>query len=98
MIALLGGVCQLCGYSRCSRSLVFHHINPEDKGFDFTSGAYMKSWADIKQELTKCLLLCSNCHGEVHAGLVDEGRLAQLVEHSPDKTVVPGSIPGTPTT
>jgi hypothetical protein len=30
-----------------------------------------KSLAAYRAEATKCVLLCSNCHGEVEAGLVE---------------------------
>ena len=65
-----GGKCILCGYQRCTDSLVFHHINPEEKSFAI-SGTYLRSWEKIKEELDKCVLLCANCHGEVHAGFVE---------------------------
>ena len=74
-----GGACRKCGYDRCDRSLCFHHLDPEDKGYTISQGAYMKSWDVLKLELDKCVLLCMNCHGEVHEGLVDSGLLAQLV-------------------
>ncbi len=25
----------------------------------------------LKKEVDKCILVCANCHGEIHAGLVD---------------------------
>lgn len=34
-----------------------------------------KSWDLISKELQKCILLCSNCHRELHAGLIDNSKL-----------------------
>lgn len=32
---------------------------------------YTRSWQDVKEELDKCILVCSNCHAEIHDGLID---------------------------
>lgn len=67
----LGGKCIVCGYDKCSGALNCHHVNPEskDKTINFSGGC--TSMEKAKAELDKCVLLCSNCHSEVHAGLVD---------------------------
>lgn len=65
-----GSKCQLCGYSKCIRALEFHHINPSDKSFGIARKGNTRSWSRIKEELDKCILLCSNCHAEVEAGIV----------------------------
>lgn len=64
-VAHLGGRCKLCGYNKCLAALEFHHEDPETK--DFTISASM-SWARIEAELAKTILVCSNCHREIHAG------------------------------
>lgn len=65
MVDYLGGVCVDCGYFKCLRSLVFHHLDPKAK--EFAIGVMInKSWAKIIKELDKCVLLCANCHGERH--------------------------------
>lgn len=43
----------------------FHHLNPLEKEFKLGSGNTM-SWQDYKKELEKCILVCSNCHKEIH--------------------------------
>lgn len=64
-----GGRCQRCGYKKCVRSLHFHHADPTKK--DFTLGKYRsRSWALLKKELDKCILVCANCHGEIHDDLM----------------------------
>jgi len=64
-----GGRCQLCGYNRCSEALEFHHLETTGKDFGISDRGYTRSWKKIKEELDKCILLCSNCHREVHSGL-----------------------------
>ena len=64
-----GGKCQLCGYNRCIRALKFHHRDPSQKDFTISTGNVW-GFDRIKSELDKCILLCGNCHDEVHDGLV----------------------------
>lgn len=64
-----GGACQECGYNKCSRALVFHHLNESEKCFEI-SGSHSRSWEIIQQELDKCIMICANCHAELHDGLI----------------------------
>lgn len=64
-----GGRCQACGYDRSVRALVFHHIDGVHKDFSISSAS--RSWKSVQAELDKCVLLCSNCHAEVHEGLLN---------------------------
>lgn len=64
-----GGKCIHCGYSKCVGSLHFHHLDPKQKDFNISSGKYI-AWHKMQTELDKCVLLCANCHGEFHAGLI----------------------------
>ena len=62
-----GGKCHTCGYCKCNRSLTFHHIDPSKKEFGINSNKmFAISWQKVKDELDKCILLCANCHGELH--------------------------------
>jgi len=60
-----GGKCQRCGYDRCLGALTFHHRDPAEKEFGFSSG-WNQSWERSQFELDKCDLLCTNCHAEEH--------------------------------
>lgn len=67
MIDAMGGKCQCCGYNRCAESLDFHHIDPAQKEISLGSiRANPKAWGHIVNELRKCILICRNCHGEIH--------------------------------
>jgi 5-methylcytosine-specific restriction endonuclease McrA len=69
LIQYKGGSCELCGYSKCERALEFHHINPEEK--DFSISGKSLSFDKLKDEVDKCMLVCSNCHSEIHDGLIN---------------------------
>lgn len=49
LIQVLGGKCALCGYSRCAASLDFHHINPDDKNYHFSSGNCHELEKDLEE-------------------------------------------------
>ena len=65
-----GGKCQICGYKKCAAALVFHHFDASQKEFGLSQRGLARSWGKIQKELEKCILLCSNCHAEVHANVV----------------------------
>ena len=75
-----GGACRICGYSRCSAALEFHHLVPEDKRFSLSQAGMARSLVRARAEAEKCVLLCANCHAEVEAGfatvtVADEPRI-----------------------
>lgn len=63
-----GGKCHCCNYSKCADALEFHHKNPNEKDFSISDREIKLDWELIKKELDKCILVCSNCHREIHAG------------------------------
>lgn len=64
-----GQKCECCGYDRCTEALEFHHVNPEEKDFNLSDRDIKLNWDEIQKELDKCILVCSNCHREIHAGI-----------------------------
>lgn len=62
-----GGKCYYCGYNKCAEALEFHHIDPEEKSFNISDRNIKLNWIDFKKELDKCILVCSNCHREIHS-------------------------------
>lgn len=61
-----GGKCQKCGYRRCIEALEFHHIEVSKKDFGISAKGYTRSWKRVKEEIDKCVMLCANCHREIH--------------------------------
>ena len=60
-----GGKCERCGYCKSKRALAFHHLDPSQKDFGI-SGSHSRNWGLIKKELDKCIMVCHNCHSELH--------------------------------
>lgn len=68
LVEYKGGRCQVCGYSGCLAALDFHHVDPAAK--EFAIGGHHTAGADrLRAELDKCVLLCSNCHRELHTAI-----------------------------
>lgn len=81
MVDFLGGCCSKCGYSRCSAALEIHHINPETKDDNFRN-IRSWSWERIQKELKNCVLLCANCHRELHNTQEDPTILQEVVKET----------------
>jgi len=55
--------CRKCGETRI-HVIDAHHVNPEEK--NFMVGTVMRGIEITKEELKKCIPLCSNCHRDFH--------------------------------
>lgn len=67
LIELKGGKCEICGYDKNISALDFHHIDPEQKKLSLNSRTLANAKReDILEEADKCMLLCANCHREIH--------------------------------
>lgn len=64
LVALKGGECTRCGYSKCIWALELHHVDPTLKTIRFSNSRAM-AWDRLVKEAELCILLCSNCHREV---------------------------------
>jgi len=56
--------CAMCGYSKCGACLDYHHVN--EKSFRISAKAFYYMTPRTLEELHKCILLCKNCHYELH--------------------------------
>jgi predicted HNH restriction endonuclease len=68
-ISQKGGKCLICGYAKFHGALEFHHIDPLKKDFSLSADGSTRAWARIEKEIQKCVLVCANCHREIHAGI-----------------------------
>jgi transposase-like protein len=69
LVAEAGGACALCGYDRHLGALQFHHLDPRSKRLHISQNGITLSLNAIREEVRKCVLLCSNCHAEVEGGV-----------------------------
>jgi hypothetical protein len=67
LVKKMGGKCSICGYSKKISALTFHHTKSSNKKFQLD----LRSLSNRKQivinvEARKCILICHNCHSELH--------------------------------
>jgi len=60
-----GGCCAICGLTDDPCVFDFHHIDPDQKLFNIGDPSY-SVFDNVKDELDKCILICSNCHRKLH--------------------------------
>lgn len=58
-------VCSSCGEDR-HWCLDFHHTNPAEKDSEVSSMLHRASMRAIMEEIEKCVVLCRNCHSDLH--------------------------------
>lgn len=61
--------CKRCGYSLCTAALDFHRLDSRAKKTALNQASWSPNSKKVKEELKKCILLCKNCHSEIHAGI-----------------------------
>lgn len=66
--------CAKCGYNEYAVALDFHHIDPAQKDTTIARLISNRSTLDkVKEEIDKCICLCSNCHRVFHFREKEEG-------------------------
>lgn len=79
LVEYKGGKCLQCDYKKSIKAMEFHHIDPDKKDFTISGKSY--SFKRLKKEVDKCILVCSNCHCEIHEGLLDIKKLIKKEEY-----------------
>jgi hypothetical protein len=74
-----GNSCINCGYNKCLAALEFHHIDPTQKDFALSNDGHTRSWEEIKNELDKCILVCANCHREIHNSTINKEKVIERI-------------------
>ena len=62
--------CSICGYNKSLKALHFHHTADNKKydvGWIVAEGL---SYDLLIKEIDKCILVCSNCHHEMHDKII----------------------------
>lgn len=62
--------CKICGYNKSPRALHLHHLDASTKEYQI-SNMWSKTDQEIKKEASKCVILCANCHAEIHDGVTN---------------------------
>jgi hypothetical protein len=59
--------CSRCGYKNYDKALEFHHLGEVEK-VDSVSAMLREnvSTKRLKAEIRKCIVVCANCHREIH--------------------------------
>ena len=63
-VEYMGGECKECGYKKYIGALEFHHLDPSVKEGDIIGST--ASLEKQRAEAKKCILVCANCHREIH--------------------------------
>lgn len=59
--------CECCGEKE-SCCLEFHHLDPQQKE---NQPSNIFNWESFKREISKCVVVCSNCHKKIHRGIIN---------------------------
>lgn len=69
--------CCVCGHNQATSNLHFHHINPKHKISDIGVFLADRDYYGTIAELTKCTILCANCHATYHSS---DATIKRLIE------------------
>ena len=81
-----GGKCEKCGYNKNIAALEFHHRNPEEKDFQIDMRHFSNNnLKKLRDELDKCILVCANCHRELHNNDLSITNIPEIIKGSESK-------------
>ena len=63
-----GNKCYCCNISFPLVVYDFHHLDPSQKDFSLSDKTSTVKWDKVKTEIDKCILVCANCHRQIHSG------------------------------
>lgn len=87
LVIAMGNKCAICGYKATIQALCIHHIDPSKKTFSF--GSYnVLNFEKYNLEMKNCLLLCLNCHSEIHSKHIPEEKVLEVYKPELYKTLV----------
>lgn len=81
IVYVMGEKCACCGYDRCRQALELHHLDPLQKDFTIAQNTN-RAWEIVCKELPKTVMVCANCHREIHAGIIDSNSLESNFDKS----------------
>lgn len=80
----MGGKCSRCHGKFELAQYAFHHLDPKEK--DFNISEYRSaSFLTIKPELDKCILVCHNCHHEIHHEIVEKSGYTNKIKDNSER-------------
>lgn len=58
--------CSVCGYNKSGSALHYHHTSKNKEHDIGRMMAQGRAIFSILEEIKKCILVCANCHAELH--------------------------------
>lgn len=84
LIEYFGGCCEKCGYNKNLAALEFHHI--KNKSFQLDMRTLSNNSINVLyEESKKCMLLCANCHRELHNPEMLKNNIPNIIGDSLEK-------------
>lgn len=78
-----GGKCEICGYDKNISALEFHHKDPNEKDFQLDIRHFSNhTISKLKSELDKCILVCANCHREIHNPQLTKDNITSVIQNT----------------
>lgn len=83
-----GGKCEICGYDKNIAALELHHLDPDKKSFPLDARHLGNTTIEkLLKESDKCVLLCANCHREIHNQHLDKANMPKLLNEMTSKHI-----------
>ena len=88
LIEAKGGKCEICGYDKNIAALELHHLDPTQKLFQLDARHLGNTTIEkLLEEADKCILVCANCHREIHNEHLNKSNIPNLLNEMTSKHI-----------